>query len=251
MDQAQLELRSTNLDNITTLAVADLTRYYQTILSESAPRVAAQLREAVPAVIGSYGPVASVAAADWYEIVRPVGGFAAVTAVPPSLADDTTSTLGWALAPLFTETESDALTRLVGGLIRLIANFDRETIDFNASRDPLAGRTKRVARPDACAFCAYLAVYSESSHEDTKKYHDHCRCYPVPFTDTTGFPELDYEQRWAEAAERARDEILADYQEKRLLAPDLRMRAFYRQFPETAVNTSNIVARMREELGIH
>lgn len=251
MDLAQLELRSTNLDNITTLATADLTNYYGTIANEAPPRVAAQLRQAVPAVIGSYGPLASVAAADWYEIVRPAAGFAAVTAVPTNLAEDTTSTLGWALAPLFADTDSDTLTRLVGGLVRLLAGFDRETITLNGSRDPIAGRMKRVARPNACAFCAYLAVYSENTDEGTKKYHDHCRCYPVPFTDTTGYPDLEHEQRWVEAAERARDAILADYREKRLLAPDLRMRNFYRQFPETAVNTQNIVSRMRADLGIH
>jgi hypothetical protein len=251
VDLAQIEQRAATLDSITTLATNDLAGYAQTILGESPPRVAAQIRDAVPAVVSSYGEVAAVSAADWYETVRPMAGFNAVPVTPPSLAQDTASTLGWALAPLFTETESDVLTRLTGGLIRLVAGFDRETVNVNSTRDPFAGRSKRVARPDACAFCAYMSVATENLHETTSKYHDHCRCYPVPFWETVGIPPLPQAAKWEEAASRARNAIEADYWEKRKLAPDLRRRNFYRKFPETAINTENIIARMRAELGTH
>jgi len=159
--------------------------------------------------------------------------------------------LGWALAPLFAETESDTLTRLAGGLVRLVSAFDRDTVRDNSIRDPFAGRSKRVARPDACAFCAYMSVNTDNTDEDTKHYHDHCRCYPVPFWDSVGIPSLPYQDAWAAAASRARNAIEADYFEKRKLAPDLRRRNFYRRFPETAINQTNILARMRVELGIH
>lgn len=251
MDLAQLNQRAATLDSITTLATNDVASYFQTIRDEPPPRVAAQLRDAVPAVVGSYGEVAGVAAADWYESVRPAPGFAAIPVTPKNIAAETTSTLGWALAPLFTETDSDTLMRITGGLIRLVSMFDRDTIDTNAGRDPFASKSKRVARFDACAFCAYLSVNTDNTDEDTKKYHDHCRCYPVPFWDTVGIPQLPYQEAWEISAERARNAIEADYREKRKLAPDLRRRNFYRQFPETAINTKNILARMRADLGIH
>ncbi len=251
MDLAQIEVRAATLENITTAATNDIVSYASTILNESPPKVAAQMRVAVPAVVGTYGEIASVAAADWYETVRPVAGFRAVTATPTSLSDDLTSTLGWALAPLFTETESDMLTRITGGLIRLVSAFDRDTIDTNVGRDPFAKKSKRVARPDACAFCAYLSVNTDNTDEDTKKYHDHCRCYPVPFWDTVGVPRLPYEEAWEAAAASARNAIERDYFEKRKLAPDLRKRNFFKKFPETAINRTNILSRMRVELGIH
>ena len=251
MDLAQIEQRAATLDNITTAATNDLVSYASTILDESPPRVAAQLRVATPAVIASYGEVAGVAAADWYETVRPVPGFRATVAAPTSLIDDTASMLGWALAPLFTDTDSGVLTRITGGLIRLVSGFDRSTIDANVGRDPFAGKSKRVARPDACAFCAYMSVNTDNTDEDTKRYHDHCRCYPVPFWDTVGVPQLPYEARWEAAAEDARNAIERDYHEKRKLAPDLRRQNFYKKFPETAINKTNILTRMRIELGLH
>lgn len=251
MDLAQLDQRANTLDSITTLATADVAGYFATIQNEAPPRIAAQLRAVVPAVVNSYGETAGVAAADWYETVRPAAGFNATVVTPTKIAQQTDSMLGWAMAPLFTETDSDTLTRLAGGLVRLVSAFDRDTIRGNAIRDPFAGKSKRVARPDACAFCAYMSVETDNTDEDTKHYHDHCRCYPVPFWDSVGIPHLDYQDAWSDAASKARNEIEADYWEKRKLAPDLRRRNFYRKFPETAINQRNILARMRAELGIH
>lgn len=251
MDLAQLDQRANTLDAITTLATADVANYYATIKNETPARVAAQLRDAVPAVVNTYGETAGVAAADWYEQVRPIGGFNAAVVTPSKLKGQTESMLGWAMAPLFTETDTDTLTRIAGGLVRLVSAFDRDTIRDNSIRDPFARTSKRVARADACAFCAYMSVATDNSDEDTKHYHDHCRCYPVPFWDTVGIPTLPHAQKWEASAEDARNAIERDYSEKRKLASDLRLRNFYRKFPETAINQKNILARMRIELGIH
>jgi len=85
VDLAQLDQRANTLDSITTLATADVAGYFATIQNEAAPRIAAQLRDAVPAVVNAYGEIAGIAAADWYESVRPVSGFNAVTVTPPKM----------------------------------------------------------------------------------------------------------------------------------------------------------------------
>lgn len=250
MELSQLQQRQASLDDVTAAATADLSGFYQSIAGESPDRVAAQLRAATPAVINQYGEVAGTMAADWYEQTRPKPGFLAQTATP-SLADSMPGMLGWALAPLFSDTGSDTLERLVGGVQRLILLFDRDTIDSNVVRDPLAEHAKRIALPGACAFCAYMSTVTDNTDEDTKKYHDHCHCIPAPGWKGDQIPAGEHDELWSDAAAKARNEIEADYWAKRKLAPDLRRSNFYRKFPETAINTKNIVARMREQLGTH
>lgn len=251
MELAQLQFRQTSLDSVTAAATGDLAGYYQTIADESPERVAAQLRATTPAVVGQYGEIAGTMAADWYEQTRPAPGFLAQTA-SPSIAESTSGMLGWALLPLFApDSDGSVIERLVGGVQRLVSLFDRDTINLNTVRDPLAEHAKRIALPGACAFCAYMSTFTDNTDEDTKKYHDHCHCIPATKWKGDELPRGEHDEQWERAASSARNAIEADYREKRKLAPDLRSRNFYRKFPETAITTKNIVARMREQLGTH
>lgn len=244
MEQSQLDARRAGLFDTTTTATADLVGYYQTIQNESPDAVAAQLRAAAPAVVGEYGEIAGTMAADWYEQTRPVAGFGAITA-NPSIADALPGMLGWALQPLFADTGSDALTRLVGGVQRLVALFDRDTIDLNTARDPLAVTSKRLAVPNACAFCIYMAVATDAEHGH---YHDHCHCLPAPEWKDDALPGPP--DAWQNAYESAYQAISRGQSE----IPDwhsMKRKVRGAKYPELQLTTKNIVARMRETLGIH
>lgn len=244
MEQSQLDARRAGLFDTTTTATADLVGYYQTIQNESPDAVAAQLRAAAPAVVAEYGEIAGTMAADWYEQTRPVTGFLATTATP-SIADALPGMLGWALQPLFADTGSDALTRLVGGVQRLVALFDRSTIDLNATRDPLAGTSKRLATSSACAFCIYMAVATDAEHGH---YHDHCNCLPAPEWKGDALPSPP--EAWQNAYESAYHAISRGQTE----IPDwysMKRKERGAKYPELQLTTKNIVARMRESLGTH
>lgn len=230
MELAQLDARRASLLDTTDAAGADLASYYLTIQDESPDAVAAQLRAAAPAVVSTYGEVAGTMAADWYEQTRPTGGFLALTADPP-IADALPGMLGWALAPLFTDTGSDAITRLLGGVQRLISMYDRMTIDGNAARDPLADGSARIPNANPCAFCIYMSV---AAGIDTGHYHDGCHCTPAPRWQDDALPDNPNEGSWVDAYERAYATLSGRGHATR-----------------QTITTKNIVALMRETLGTH
>jgi hypothetical protein len=91
--------------------------------------------------------------------------------------------------------------RLDGQASRLVLQPGRETIAENAAKDPAGTRYVRVPEsPNPCAFCVMMASreiaqlsggrtrdatytsYQSAKFRssDGEKYHDHCRCEPVP-----------------------------------------------------------------------
>ncbi|WP_345438422.1 VG15 protein [Microbacterium gilvum] len=238
---------------MTTLAASDITAYARAVMNESPEDVAGQVREASAAIVGTYSGVAAEGAALFYEGQRPQAG-APVEIAPPSIGERLAADLGYALAPLFTPEAFGSpgqtfLSRLAGAVSLHTAAGDRQTMMLTSAADPLSGGVRRFARAGACAFCAYLSTVEATVYDDTV-WHTDCTCVNVPWWEDNPLPDADYMDRFADAAEKARADILADYREKRKLAPDLRLRNFHRQFPETAVNTKNIAARMRAEMGL-
>ena len=234
-------------------ASSDATAYAKTIVNESPEQVAAQTREMAVAVVGAWAGVAAEGAALFYEAQRPRPG-APVRIAPPSVGERLAGDLGYALAPLFKPDGFDTpglefLTRLGGAVGLHVAAGDRATMALTASADPTAGGVRRFARAGACGFCAYLSSI-EADVYDATVWHTDCTCVNVPWWEDNPLPDAGYMDEYAAAAERARAAILADYEEKRKLAPGLRRRNFYKQFPKTALNQKNIVARMRADLGL-
>ena len=188
-----------------------------------------------------------------YETQRPQPGFSAVLA-EPSIGDRLAADLGYALAPMFAPDGYESpvlvfLDRLGAAVGGRVAAGDRETMMLSSAADPSSYGVRRFARPGACGFCAYLSSIEATVYEDTH-WHNDCTCVNVPWWEDNPLPEAQYMDRFSTAADAARAAILADYKAKRELAPDLRGRNFYRKFPETALNTKNIVSRMRADLGL-
>ena len=253
MDLAAVDAHRGEINAVTALAQQDLGSYTQSILNEPPERVAAQLRVATPAVAETYGGVAATSGALFYETQRPRPGWSGRLA-SPTIADTIASQLGWALVPIFkpdvfVDPGVEMLGRVFGLTQKLVALYDRETINLNSSLDPTSGGVKRYARAGACAFCAYLTTIDAHVTEATV-WHDRCKCVTVPWWDDNPLPANPKMDEWAEAAQSARAAIEQDYLAKRRLDPGLKRRDFFRKYPETAKNQKNIAAYMRSSLGL-
>ena len=224
-------------------------RYGLQLIDEAPERVAPQVREAVLAIVSAYGDAAGEAAGLFYETQRPRPGFNARVA-EPSLAEKLLADLAWSLVPLFTpDVFPDAPTefgsRLFGVVQKSIATPGRETIVLSSSADESAYGIKRVARPNACAFCVYLSTIEAYAFE-WAEWHKNCHCVNVPLWEDNPLPENPHEQRWQSAAEEARKYLL---DQQYALKPDgQRWRQFFRDHPDLSLSTKNLAREVRRIL---
>lgn len=246
MLRSDMERRTATLNLIVDASLDDLGGLYRPLLAAPAERAAAGLREAVPAVAGTYGEAAGQQAVSWFEEVRSTAStYRPRVFVPPTLTEVAGLTT-WAVTPLFTGDTAATWERLAGLLQKAVTDFDRVTIQENAQRDPTAGRWRRQAQADACAFCAYMAVVLDQPgyQAAAQKYHDHCHCVPVPaFAGDTALDQPNGEE-WAQTFESARQSII-DERNAHPIFWSLRRGARIRTFPHLQVNTENILARAR------
>ncbi len=144
------------------------------------------LMDVLPRLVDVYGSAAATLGADWYDDLRDAAGARGrFTAIPAVLPDRgrTDSLARWAVSPLFAAEPDFATTqtKVAGGLQRIIANADRDTVRVSSVSDPRARGWAR-AGTGRCDFCAMLigrgAVYTEASADFES--HDHCGCVAVP-----------------------------------------------------------------------
>lgn len=233
---------------IATLAQNDLGAYAQSILNESPERVAAQLRAATPAVVGTYGEAAAVAGALFYETNRPKPGFTADLAVAP-VGDRVQSALGWALLPLFRPERFDlgpqeTVNRLNGLVQGLVAAQDRETVRGAAKKDRTSTGTHLFATAGACAFCALMSAQSVRGGH----WHNDCKCVEVPAWEGAPVPDDEVQDAHSAAFTGARKQI----EDARYTHPDwgrMSPRHFLRMHPEFVLSNKNITRVMRESFG--
>lgn len=144
------------------------------------------LRDLLPRLTLVYGEAAAALAADWYDDLRDAadvrGRFTPVLADLPDRGR-TDALAGWAVAPPYAA-EPDFATTLVkvaGGLQRIIANADRQTIAASSIADRGARGWARAGAGE-CEFCQMLigrgAVYTEATADFES--HDRCGCVAVP-----------------------------------------------------------------------
>lgn len=171
---------------LTGLASRDLSLIWKRFNLADAAGVRDGLAAILPDLVAMYGAAAATLGADWYDEVRAAadvdGRFTAVAATLPDVGR-TDALAGWAVAPLFSATPDpvSALTLVTGGLQRIVADADRQSVMLSSIRDPAAHGWQRVAA-GGCAFCSMLAgrgtVYAESSASFAS--HDHCHCHAAP-----------------------------------------------------------------------
>lgn len=139
---------------------------------------------AVRQIVMAYGEVAALAAVDFYDMVREVGGWSgkaavANSAVPPQ--EQLKRIVRWGIGPLWEETPRPeaALGRLQGATSRLALQPGRRTTYEMVKRDRV--RWARVPQGKTCAFCLMLcsrgAVYTSevsAGQPDALKFHSNC-----------------------------------------------------------------------------
>lgn len=168
---AQLAEFRTASSRLVELAVGDLAELFSPLIQRSTPERAREVLLAVmPDLVTSYGDLAAVLGADWYDLLR-----SEVLSSPPATvlgsvasADQVQASTRAVIGALWTDEPTMALSRLSGTLQRLVMDPLRDSIDKSARRDAETGRVAAVSwsrhtRPGAsesgesCDFCVMLA----------------------------------------------------------------------------------------------
>jgi len=178
----------TQLRTLTNLAIRDLSLLWARLDKSDAEATRDALTTILPQLVTMYGAAAATLAADWFDEQREEAGVRGrFRAIPAELPDigRTDSLAGWAVGPLFGADPNPlaALAKVSGGLQRIIANADRETITRSSIADPQAVGWKRVGDGATCEWCRGLisrgAVYSEATASFDAHDGDGCIAAPV------------------------------------------------------------------------
>lgn len=218
----------------------------------------AVFRQVATGVSDQFGNVASVASTASYNdmraAVKPLERELTLTlnyAVDLEVID---SVVGWAMSQFQDGNLAMAANSLATGVGLSVANAYRDNVVNLTEADPVAEGYQRVARPGACAFCAFAAAYSDPHwrggvFQHTGKYHDHCHCTAVAiFKDVPVFKSKSMRQFEEDAHNavgivNAKDrEAWAYFKEKN---PGVSRREFLRAYPNYSMNTENILKAMR------
>lgn len=157
---AQVDDYRRAVEDLTAVATAEL-KALVAVLDGLTPRETRDaLIASLPTVLTPYGTAASDLAATWYEDLRAEsvddGPFRAVSEF--ELDERRVRRMaGYAVSPLFGQSDSTVLALLAGASQRLIAGAGRDTIDLNISSDRVLVGYARIPRAGACAFCGLLA----------------------------------------------------------------------------------------------
>lgn len=181
---AEARRHRADLNELVSLANNDLRILFRQFTTADAARDG--LLDVLPRFVNIYGSAAATLGADWYDDLRDAsdarGRF---SAIPADLPDSgrTDALARWGVSPLYAA-EPDFATTLVkvsGGLQRIIANADRQSVMGSSVADRSARGWARVGAGE-CEFCQMLigrgAVYTEATADFDS--HDHCGCIAVP-----------------------------------------------------------------------
>ena len=100
--------------------------------------------------------------------------------VKKTVAKSVEGVVGRTMAKVIAQDFPQAKQALSDGVQRMILNTYRETIGANAEADGFATGYQRVPSPNACAFCAVVALNEYTSYDTDGGYHDKCGCSTVP-----------------------------------------------------------------------
>lgn len=176
------------LRDVNTLAQRDLVTSWRQFDLTDAAKVRDGLMDVLPGIINAHHLSAATVAADWYDIQRHNLGakkrFRAVMAEPLTDARGVVMAR-WGVGPMFGASVPEVaaslvLSKIAGGIQRVILDGARQTITGSAAKDPARVGWARVGNGE-CDWCADLigrgAVYSA----DTVGFeaHDACKCDAV------------------------------------------------------------------------
>lgn len=175
---------------IVRLAQRDLRKFFA-LLDLTQPEVARDaLLDFLPQLTATYGDIAAVAAAEWYENLRgKVAGLPSYETVLSSgvKREAIVETVRWAAGGLWGD-DPQQVRRVLDGCVQAWVKYSgRDTVARNVEFDPAKPRYARVPRgAHSCAWCAMLAsrgfVYhtKETAGYVEGTFHNDCDCEIVP-----------------------------------------------------------------------
>lgn len=186
MTLAQVRAHRRDVKELAELAAGDLRALFRQVGTADEARDA--LLDTLPRLTSVYGSAAATLGADWYDDMRDAQGIAKrFSAIPATLPDRgrADALARWAVTPLY-QADMDFTTariKATGGLQRIIANADRQTVRESTLQDISKAGWMRVGS-GACTWCQqYLdgeVHYVEGYDFDA---HDFCGCSVSPVWD--------------------------------------------------------------------
>lgn len=254
MTQAEIAIYRRNLENLYTLSEVDTRRVLQGVSQSPVPVAAGQLRELLPAIAETYGTAATIIAGEFFVQAQINAGVVSpVDYVAPNYDANliVQSGVGYGVAQYTKGSSFEAVAGILAGTIqRAVAGYARETIYQNS--EGIKTKYKRIARADACAFCAYAATWELTTSED-RKFHNDCHCVVVPEFEEIERP--DYYDRFEEEIDagiaqvrRDREIVEAAYRER---FPGAKRRQFFAsaEGSKVTLTTENYLREIRRVSG--
>lgn len=262
----------TNLKRVNTLAKIEANKVLSVLDDMTFGQQATHVRNTIPTIISKYGMVAATVGATHYNEMRNLqkedynlAPFVAAVPVGINFKDKIDNMIGFGIAKNDTLGVNAMRSFLVEELTLHVTNYDRETISFNAGKEPKTVKIQRVAEADACAFCATLAaagvVYEGIAYDEdyvayANDWHSNCQCSTEVIYENregqyeslirpTYYDTLEDNFKAAVAAQEAVRNELIDKHFNEFDKP----RFFFKAYPEAAMNTKNITAQMRAITG--
>lgn len=207
--------RQALLAGVSQAGIRELEAIWPKLNLSSPSGIALPLASVLAEVADQYGAAAATLAADWYEEARFDAGFTdAFTVAPAALPDQSrfNALARWGVGPLFgaNPDPATALSRVSGGLQRIVLGQARDTTVGAIAEDPANPTYARHASANACAFCALVAsrgpVYtSEATAGLGARYHDDCHCAVVEVFPGQEYAEAPYVAKWRDAYNEAKE----------------------------------------------
>lgn len=206
------ELRAANA-TIVQNASHDLTRFFWSYAGADPVELKEALLLFYPEFVATYGDMAGVVAAEFYDTMRSEAGVRGAhntrLAAPPP-PEQAANSARWAVQPAFADDWDAALLQLLGTSERLIRLSGRETMSSNALEDRAAAGYKRMTRAGSCRFCRMLAdrggVYSRGTAYFAS--HNNCRCEVVPSWERNPRPVGVMQYKMSESSSKMSDQQL-------------------------------------------
>ncbi len=238
----------TNLNNATTLAIADTVELVQLLKDLPQKNFLYELRMNLPYVARQYSGVTAVLGADYYNAERSLVELDSVFEAAPVDIDYNTPTqaaVGYVSTLLVKDAPVESITaQLAGAIQRIVQSGDRETISAAVVLDPDGTRYERVPSAGACTFCLTMAAVAEVQRDEYfEGYHSFCRCVLRPVFTGQSNTELPIYKKVNEEYSKASAELSRLREE--VGYNNLRSRAAAKKYPELVMNTQNHLRIMR------
>lgn len=240
------------IDNLTTLAIAEVVGVMELVKDEPLQDFAGSLRNTLPVIADEFSTAAQLLAVDYYDSSRTLAN--APTPYTATLVDYDSATpvnsgIDYAVAKTYKEKPWETvLSLMAGNMQRVVAGADRENLSLNIVTDPDGTMYERVPSANACSFCLTMAAVAEVQRDQYfSRYHDFCRCVGRPIFVGQSPTELPIYSQVRSAYSLADKEL--NRRRKEVDYYSLKSRDAAKKWPDLTLTTKNHLRLVRQITG--